>query len=228
MPSSTGMEMSSSRMSISGCSASRASASAPFPASKWKSKPSSCQLRREARERRTKGSSSTTRTLCTFPAPGPGLRQEEADQREAPALALHRKPEGLAEVQPDPALDVGQPDVVRAEPPVLGGGEGQRGVALRIDPSADPKNSRGKEPYRYTVAEDYEIQLHAGDYRGWNAATLSAVMEVEEITIANGWVRGKIEWKGELPNPFDDTQVLTAYSAAFHLPLEEIGPQPAN
>jgi hypothetical protein len=107
-------------------------------------------------------------------------------------------------------------------------GEGQRGVALRIDPSADPKNERGKEPYRYAVAEDYEIQLHAGDYRGWNAATLTAAMPVEEITIAGGWVRGRIEWKGELPNPFDSEQILTAYSATFHLPLEEIGPQPAN
>ena len=106
--------------------------------------------------------------------------------------------------------------------------EGQRGVALRIDPSADPKNERGKEPFRFQVSEDYEIQLHAGEYRGWNAASLQAAMQVEEITVAGGWVKGKIEWKGTLPNPFDDQQVLTAYSATFSLPLEEIGPMPAD
>ncbi len=102
-------------------------------------------------------------------------------------------------------------------------GAGRRGVALRIDPSSDPKAERGHEPYRYFVQEDYEIKLHAGDYRGWNAATLSATMQVEEMTVSGGWVSGQLEWKGSLPNPFSEDEVLTAYSATFHLPLEELG-----
>lgn len=102
-------------------------------------------------------------------------------------------------------------------------GEGLRGVALRIDPSADPKAERGHEPYRYAVQEDYELQLHAGGYRGWNAATLTATNQVEEIAVAGGWVTGKIEWKGSLPNPFEESEVLTAYSATFKLPLEALG-----
>jgi len=101
-------------------------------------------------------------------------------------------------------------------------GEGQRGVALRIDPSADPKAERGREPYRYAVQEDYEIQLHAGSYRGWNAATLAASMQVEELAVAGGWVTGKLEWTGTLPNPFEESERVTAYSATFKLPLEEL------
>ena len=100
--------------------------------------------------------------------------------------------------------------------------EGQRGVALRIDPSADPSNTRDKEPYRYAIAEDYEIQLHSGAYRGWHAASLTAANSVEEITVSNGWAQGKVEWKGSLPNPFAEEEVLTAYSASFKLPLETL------
>src|SRR5262245_12092572 len=100
--------------------------------------------------------------------------------------------------------------------------EGQRGVALRIDPSPDPANTSGKEPYRYAIDEDYEVQLHSGDYRGWNAASLTADLQMEEITVGKGWVHGKLEWKGKLPNPFEDTQVLEAFSATFDLPLEEL------
>jgi hypothetical protein len=130
------------------------------------------------------------------------------------------------------AMGVPIVSVILAEKPLAGldwsNGDGnfnagQRGVALRIDPSPDPKAQRGQEPYRYFVQEDYEIQLHAGDYRGWNAATLSAMMQVENITVAGGWVSGTLEWKGSLPNPFSEDQVLTAYSATFRLPLEEIG-----
>jgi hypothetical protein len=102
--------------------------------------------------------------------------------------------------------------------------EGQRGIALRIDPSLDPKAVAGKPPYHYKIEDDYEIQLHAREYRGWNAASLTADLQVEEITVADGWVRGKLVWKGSLPNLFDDTQILTEFSATFHLPLGEIGP----
>lgn len=100
--------------------------------------------------------------------------------------------------------------------------EGLRGAALRIDPSALPDNTSGKEPYRYKVGEDYEIQLHAGEYRGWNAATLTAAMQVQEITVSKGWVHGRLEWKGTLANPFEEKEVLTAFSATFDLPLEEL------
>jgi hypothetical protein len=100
--------------------------------------------------------------------------------------------------------------------------EGQRGAALRIDPSAAPDATSGKEPYRYVIDDDYELQLHAGEYRGWNAATLTAAAQVEEIMVSKGWVHGKIEWKGSLPNPFAEEEVLTAFSATFHLPLEDL------
>lgn len=106
--------------------------------------------------------------------------------------------------------------------------EGQRGTALRIDPSPDPSHERDQQPYRYRVAEDYEIQLHAADYRGWNAAPLSAEIQVQEITVNDGWVRGKLEWKGTLVNPFDAEQTITAFSATFHLPMEAMGPLPAE
>lgn len=107
-------------------------------------------------------------------------------------------------------------------------GEGQRGAALRIDPSPDPSSERDKPPYRYRVSEDYEIKLHAADFRGWNAATLTKEIQVQEITVKDGWVRGKVEWKGTLANPFDETQTITAFSATFHLPMEEMGPMPTE
>lgn len=131
------------------------------------------------------------------------------------------------------AMGVPNISIILAEKPLAGldwmngdgnFNEGQRGVALRIDPTAGPDNTRGKEPYRYTVDNDYEVQLHAGNYRGWNAATLTAAMDVEEITVADGWVKGRIEWRGSLPNPFSEEEVLTAYSASFHLPLEKLEP----
>ena len=100
--------------------------------------------------------------------------------------------------------------------------EGQRGVALRIDPSPVPEAVAGKEPYRYVIDDDYEIQLHAGEYRGWNAASLTAAAQVEEITVSKGWVHGKIEWKGSRPNPFAEEEILKEFSATFHLPLEEL------
>ena len=105
--------------------------------------------------------------------------------------------------------------------------EGQRGIALRIDPSPDPGNGR-EQPYRYRVAEDYEIKLHAEDFRGWNAAPLTAQMQVQELTVKDGRVRGKLEWQGTLANPFDDQQTITEFSASFDLPLETIGPIPAE
>ena len=104
--------------------------------------------------------------------------------------------------------------------------EGQRGAALRIDPSPVPENVRDQEPYRYRVQEDYEIKLHAADFRGWNAAPLTAQMQLHEITVKDGWVRGKLEWKGTLANPFDEGQTITAFSATFHLPMETMGPMP--
>ena len=106
--------------------------------------------------------------------------------------------------------------------------EGQHGVALRIDPTADPDNQKGKEPYRYNLDEDYQIQLHAADYRAWNAASLTKELQVSEITIKGDWVHGKLEWKGTLPNAFDEAEVLNAFSATFSLPLEEIGPMPGE
>ena len=106
--------------------------------------------------------------------------------------------------------------------------EGQRGAALRIDPSPDPANDRDKPPFRYRVSEDYEIQLHAADFRGWNAATLTKDIQVQEITVKDGWVRRKLEWKGTLANPFDEAQTITAFSASFHLPMEEVGPMPTE
>lgn len=104
--------------------------------------------------------------------------------------------------------------------------EGQRGVALRIDPTPDVKNERGQEPYRYAIDADYEIQIHAADYRSWYAAALTAALELEDITVTDGWVRGKIEWQGSLPNPLDSEQIITAISATFLLPMGEIRPLP--
>jgi hypothetical protein len=105
---------------------------------------------------------------------------------------------------------------------------GQRGVALRIDPSAAAANLRGREPYRYAIAADYELQLHARGYRSWNAASLTAGLQVEEISVAGGRVRGRLEWKGSLPNPFDEAEILDGLTAAFDLPLEDPGPLPAE
>jgi hypothetical protein len=50
----------------------------------------------------------------------------------------------------------------------------------------------------------------------------TAAMQVQEITVSKGWVHGKLEWKGTLPNPFEEKEVLTAFSATFELPLEEL------
>jgi hypothetical protein len=104
--------------------------------------------------------------------------------------------------------------------------EGQRGIALRVDPSEAPGNERGKTPYRYTVSEDYELKLHAEAFGGWSARPLLKDLEVEDITVSGGRVTGTLRWKGTLANPFDDTQALTGLDATFDLPLEEIGPLP--
>ncbi|MEO8671702.1 MAG: hypothetical protein ABI411_10345 [Tahibacter sp.] len=107
--------------------------------------------------------------------------------------------------------------------------EGQRGVVLRLKPNNSPTDKRDQATFHYLFDEDYQVSLYAGDFRQWNEAALTKDdVAISDLSVTKGVVSGKLAWKGKLDNPYEETQNITAWTATFSLPLEEVGPMPAN
>ena len=102
---------------------------------------------------------------------------------------------------------------------------GKGGRVLDLKPGQVPENNAATPPYKY-VLEDYQASVRAADFGGGDAQTAEPAPQVVDITVTDGWVTGRVEWKGEDTAGWDPEHKLTAYSATFKLPLEEVGEMP--
>ncbi|MEO8671703.1 MAG: hypothetical protein ABI411_10350 [Tahibacter sp.] len=127
-------------------------------------------------------------------------------------------------------------DVVLAEKPLTGlnwwssadhYSKGEFGVVLRFKAPLAPGVMPNTPALRFAIAESYNIMVYASDFGGWSETGLDKEsINGNDISLTNGVVQGKLDWKGTVANPYDDKQTVTAWSATFSLPLEAVGPIP--
>jgi hypothetical protein len=100
--------------------------------------------------------------------------------------------------------------------------DGRRGVALKLAPTSTNK-AGSKEPYRYTIDKDSFVYAIAENCHHWNDALLDIGdgLKVADITVSKNMVSGRAEWHGNDECPMSD-HAVTAWSAEFSLPLEEL------
>jgi hypothetical protein len=103
---------------------------------------------------------------------------------------------------------------------------GQHGRVLIIKPSQVIAEGERKEPYRYVIEEGYRVSVSAPEFGNRRTTTMSEPPKVTNITMKDGWVEGEVTWAGEQTTGYDPVQKLSAYTARFRLPLDEIGDMP--
>ncbi len=63
-----------------------------------------------------------------------------------------------------------------------------------------PTDSSPRRPGRrsgYSIESAYELNLHAGDCGDWSPVAVGTGLRVSQISVRDGWVNGKPEWKGK-------------------------------
>jgi hypothetical protein len=102
---------------------------------------------------------------------------------------------------------------------------GQRGVVLMLHPSSARGEKSGQDSYHYVMDSTSFVSTYAENCGHWNEASLdgAASAKVTEFTLAKGVVTGKVDWQGKAECPGGDPpDIVTAWSASFSLPVEEV------